>query len=57
VHVWSYGILNVFGFAAATVALYIMTRREAEAGSWLVYNWALYVSLFWVLFPWLGGYP
>ena len=56
-YVWSYGMLNVLTFAVAAIALHAMVRKGADAGSWLVYNWALYVSLFWVLFPWLGGYP
>ena len=56
-YVWCYGALNIAGFVVAVIALCLMMKKRAGPGSWLVFNWALYVSLFYLLFPWLGGLP
>lgn len=56
-YVWCYGILNLAVFIAAALVLYILMRKSRPPITWLVYNWSLYVLLFVVLFPWLGGYP
>lgn len=56
-HVWTYGVLNVIAFVVAFVAICWLAKKRAGTRSWLVFNSALYVSLFFVLFPWLGGMP
>ncbi|UCD27925.1 MAG: hypothetical protein JSV03_12585 [Planctomycetota bacterium] len=56
-HVWIYGLANLVGFVSAGLALYLMMKKIRAPGTWLIYNWALYASLFVLLFPWLGGYP
>ena len=56
-HVWIYGLLNLIAFAAAFVAICWLAKKRADARSWLTFNTVLYVSLFFILFPWLGGLP
>ena len=56
-HVWIYGLLNLIAFAAAFVAICWLARKRSGARSWLTFNAALYASLFFILFPWLGGLP
>ena len=56
-YIWCYGVLNLAGFALAAFVLYRLMKRSGSPSAWLVYNWALYVSLFVLVLPWLGGYP
>jgi hypothetical protein len=56
-HVWLYGFLNLIAFAAAFVAICWLAEKRAGTRSWLTFNAALYASLFFILFPWLGGMP
>jgi len=56
-YVLLWGLVNAVAFVAAGVVLHRLLRGKSSPRSWLVYNWGVQVSLFVLLFPWLGGLP